>query len=55
MLRWAFCCPGVDVSAYRSSSHDSLSARLVDVAIGSALGICAAIPLWVATIWLLLG
>lgn len=41
------------MSAYRSSSHDSLSARLVDVAIGLVIGIPVAIVLWVATIWIL--
>jgi len=39
MLWWAFCCPGVDVATYRSRTHVSVTERLVDAAIGGAIGV----------------
>jgi hypothetical protein len=38
MLRWAFCCPGVDVATDRSRTHASVTERLVDAAIGGLIG-----------------
>lgn len=39
------------MAVYRSRTHDSLGARLIDLAIGFSIGVPAALVAWVLTLW----